>query len=57
MSKAEGRVYIVGAGCGDADLITVRGQNLIENSAQRYTLETQIRKGFFVLYVFGTTWS
>ena len=32
MSKAEGRVYIVGAGCGDADLITVRGQNLIENS-------------------------
>ena len=32
MSKAEGRVYIVGAGCGDADLITVRGQNRIENS-------------------------
>lgn len=32
MSKPEGRVYIVGAGCGDADLITVRGQNLIENS-------------------------
>lgn len=32
MSKVEGRVYIVGAGCGDADLITVRGQNLIENS-------------------------
>ena len=25
-------MYIVGAGCGDADLITVRGQNLIENS-------------------------
>ena len=32
MSKPEGRVYIVGAGCGDADLITVRGQSCIENS-------------------------
>ncbi len=30
MSVKNGRVYLVGAGCGDYDLITVRGRNLLE---------------------------
>ena len=30
MSVKNGRVYLVGAGCGDYDLITVRGRDLLE---------------------------
>lgn len=30
MSQELGTVYLVGAGCGDADLITVRGQKLLQ---------------------------
>lgn len=30
MSVKNGRVYLVGAGCGDFDLITVRGKSLLE---------------------------
>lgn len=30
MSLKKGRVYLVGAGCGDYDLITVRGKTLLE---------------------------
>ena len=31
MSKS-GKVYLIGAGCGDYDLITLRGKNLLEQS-------------------------
>lgn len=30
MDKKSGKVWLVGAGCGDADLITVRGRTLLE---------------------------
>ena len=29
MNQAPGRVYLVGAGCGAADLITVRGLSVL----------------------------
>lgn len=31
MNQASGSVYLVGAGCGQADLITVRGQSFLQN--------------------------
>lgn len=31
-----GKVYLVGAGCGDYDLITLRGQNCLKNAMSLY---------------------